>query len=628
MLNALRRGSKGIFAKILIIILVLSFAVWGISGFVNQVNPTEVARVGSTPVSAQDFARVYQAQANRLSQQLGSPITPSQAQAIGLPQQVLNSLVSEALQVDAAHALGVDLGDDTLASRIRENRAFAGPDGNFSRARFNRLMAENGYNEADFIELQRDAAAQEMWVNGVVGGVTAPTPYLEAFNRYANQTRRVTWFTVDDSMIDAIPDPDEDTLKAFYDEHQAEFRSPERRSFSTVTLSPEALAKPAEVSADAVRRAYEASGAYGTGERRHVQQIVLSDKALAEKAAAALNDGVAFAAILSELDRKFADVDLGLVERSALVDPAVADAAFSLDVKGAAAVDGRFGPVLVRVSEIVPAQKRPFEEVEGEIRQELALEEAHDQMRTLVANVEDAVAGGASVAEIGDRFDLPVATISYVSRQGFGEDGAPVDIPAKETVLTEAFSDAPGDDASPVEDGDATIWVQVDSVKEAADQPFEKVEGDVRFAWTEAEKAKRIEAVAEEAEKKVREGASVEEVAAEYGAEAQVSEPFSQGKPPEGLPQPASAAAFEGPLGHVDLVMTGDFAQVVLKVTEVNEPAFFEGAADLQQIRRALDDGMGTALLLGFLNGWQQEVGATQNPTVINSIVGLDRAGS
>ncbi|MCF3933026.1 SurA N-terminal domain-containing protein [Acuticoccus sp. M5D2P5] len=623
MLNALRRGAKGIFAKILIALLVMSFAVWGISGFVNQINPSEVARAGDTPVSAQEYARVYQLQSNRLSQQLGQSLTPQQAQTFGLPQQVLQSLVTEALQVDAAHKLGIDLSDDALAARIRDNPAFAGPNGSFDRSRFDRLMADNGYTEAQFIEQQRAAAAQEMWVNGLIGGVSAPTPYLQAFNRYANQSRTVEWFALDESVLDVIEDPSEETLRAFYDENASEFRAPERRTFSIVTLTPAAIAEPDAVSDEAVQRAYDVPGAYGAPERRRVQQVVLSDMEIAQKAADALNEGTAFSAILSELDRKFEDVDLGLVQRSALVDPAVAEAAFELPARGAAAIEGRFGPVLVRVSEIEEADKRPFDEVKDEIRQTLALEEAAVEVRTIYDNVEDAVAGGASIAELAERFDLPSETYDLVTRAGIDRDGNQAEIPQSEQVLETAFGSEPGDDAIPVRGDDAYVWVQTDATVEAAEQPFEDVSGDVLVAWTAAEKAKRLDAIAEEAAAAVKGGTPIADVAAQYGVTLNTTEPFSQGNPPADLPQPAPAAAFEGPLGHADSVIAEDGRHVVLKVAEVSEPVFFEEAADLQQMRNTLNDGTANTILLDFVNGWQARVGATVNQPVLNQIIGV-----
>ena len=100
-----------------------------------------------------------------------------------------------------------------------------------------------------------------MWTNSLLGGMQAPTPYLEAVNRFTNQTREVATFRLTDANLATIADPTEEQLQAYYDEHKDEFRAPERRSFTTVTLSPQLLAEPDVVGADAVRRAYETDGA-------------------------------------------------------------------------------------------------------------------------------------------------------------------------------------------------------------------------------------------------------------------------------------------------------------------------------------------------------------------------------
>ena len=138
MLNALRRGAKTLPAKLLIALLIMGFAVWGVQGFVNQVDPTKVATVGDTPVSASAFARRYERTMARLARQRGSGLTPQQAMQQGIPQQVLQRMVTEALQVDAARSLGLGIGDDRVSERIRSIEAFAGSDGTFDRARFDR----------------------------------------------------------------------------------------------------------------------------------------------------------------------------------------------------------------------------------------------------------------------------------------------------------------------------------------------------------------------------------------------------------------------------------------------------------------------------------------------------------
>ena len=621
MLNALRSAAKGTLAKLLIALLVMSFAVWGVADFVNTVNPTEVARVGDTPVSSREFERVWRMQNARITQQLGRQLSPQEVQAFGLADSVLQSLVSEAVQVDAARDLGVDISDAALAERIRTDPRFA-PGGNFDRMAFDRYLANLGYNENEFIGIERQGAIQELWTNSLVGGLNAPNIYLAAVNRFANQTRTVSYFTLGNDAIGTIDDPSEEELRAFYDANQDDFRAPERRSFSIVTLSADELAEPDLVSEDAVRRAYETDGAYGEVERRQVQQIVLDDKEIAENAAQAINDGYAFSSILRQLDRRSADVDLGLITRADIFDPAIAEAAFSLEERKATVVDGRFGPTLIRVSEIQPAQKRPFEEVEGEIRASLALDEAMDQARALQTDVTDAVAGGAPVSEIGERFDLPVQSFSAIDRNGMNQDREEVDIPGAAAVINAAFAADAGSDAVAVDEGDATYWVQVDTVIEADVRPFEEAQLDVLVAWTAAERTERLDAVAEEAVAALEGGEDIAAVAARYGAEVATSDPFTFNAAPEGLPDGVAAEAFEGGTGHAAAVPNGE-ERIVLEVTDIVEPFFFENDPALSQTRQQLNQGIGTAVLYDLLNAWQTEVGATVNRQIMDQITGV-----
>lgn len=626
MLNSLRRGAKSIFAKLLIALLVFAFAIWGVADFVNQVDPTEVARVGDTPVPANEFARIYDRFVGQMSQQIGQGLSPEEAVGLGLHDQVLNSLLVDALQVDAAHRLGLDLGDEALAERIRNDPTFAGPNGAFSRQRFDLILAENRYEESEFVELQRDAAAREMLINAMIGGMSVPEPYLKAFNRYANQTRRVSFFRLTENDLPPLSPPTEGDLRQYYEENVAEFRAPEYRTIALTSLSPDALADPAAVSEAAVREAYERDGAYGAPERRRVQQVVLDDMNLAERAAEALNEDTSFFAILTELDRSFEDTDLGFVARDDLADPAVAEAAFALDPREAAAVEGRFGPVLVRVSEIDEGGKEPFAAVEDAIRADLALREAMREMRDVSDSVIDAFAGGATVSEVAQRFDLPVHVVT-VSRSGVTPEGARPDVPNLAAALTTAFDMSVDDEPAPARSAEERTWVEVRSVTPAADRPFADVRQAVADAWVEARQRDRLAEAAAEAAEALRNGTPVETVAGRYNVDATTTNPFSRAEPTDALGDGAVEAAFEGGRGHVADVITDPGEHTILKVVEITEPVFFAGAPDLAGMAATLNDGIAEAIITDFVTAYQADVGATRNETIINRIVGLDEQG-
>ena len=77
MLDALRKGASGWLAQLLIAILVISFAVWGVasrdvfSGFRGDV----VATVGNTDIYKSDFQRQYDIAKRQLGQQFGQPLS-------------------------------------------------------------------------------------------------------------------------------------------------------------------------------------------------------------------------------------------------------------------------------------------------------------------------------------------------------------------------------------------------------------------------------------------------------------------------------------------------------------------------------------------------------------------------
>ena len=137
MLESLRRAAGTWVAKILLLLLVMSFAVWGISSsLVNGIGSEAVITAGNTSVSATEFRLAYNRQLNLLSQQFGQQLTSEQATAMGIEDQVIGQLVAGALLDEQARAMGLGLSKDRLANLTAGDPAFQGPDGKFDRDRF------------------------------------------------------------------------------------------------------------------------------------------------------------------------------------------------------------------------------------------------------------------------------------------------------------------------------------------------------------------------------------------------------------------------------------------------------------------------------------------------------------
>lgn len=148
MLETLRKSASGIVAKILMGLLILSFGIWGIADVFRGFGSQTLATIGSSEITVPEFRQLYQERLQQISQQLKRGITPDQARAFGLPDQVLNERLAEAALDDQASSLGLALSDEEIAKRVQQNPAFFGPSGSFDPAYFSQLLRQNGYTEA------------------------------------------------------------------------------------------------------------------------------------------------------------------------------------------------------------------------------------------------------------------------------------------------------------------------------------------------------------------------------------------------------------------------------------------------------------------------------------------------
>ena len=182
MLDALRKHSSGWIAQLFIGLLVLSFAVWGVSGFFSGFYADTVASVGKTDISTSAFARQYDQALKNASRQLGRPVTADQAQLFGLPGQVLGRLVSQATLDDTAREYGLGISNEVLARKIAEDPAFRGPSGRFERIYFQQVLRNAGYSENQYVTDQQSVFLRFQISNALVAGAGTPEPYLQALH--------------------------------------------------------------------------------------------------------------------------------------------------------------------------------------------------------------------------------------------------------------------------------------------------------------------------------------------------------------------------------------------------------------------------------------------------------------
>jgi peptidyl-prolyl cis-trans isomerase D len=361
MLTQLRNIGRTWIVKVLMGLLVLSFGLWGIADIFRGFRSSYVATVGGAEVPVTVFQQSYTRELRSLENQFGQRITESNAVAMGLPDRVLSQLLAEAAMQSEAEDLRLGVSNDMLVELIARDPTFQ-TNGKFDRNRFIALLRSNNLSEAGYVEAQRSLELRRQIAAAVNGGLVLPAAYANAVHAYRGEERSIQFLVLGAPQAGDVGTPGDTELGVFFEAHKADWRAPEYRALTLVTLSPSNLAKPDDVSDDDVRARYEANkAAYGTPETRRVRQIVFPTRPDADAALARIKGGETFEAIMASRDLKPADVDLGVVTRDKIIDPIISDAAFALAPNQTSdVIDGRFTTI---VSAIAAGDTKMYEEV-------------------------------------------------------------------------------------------------------------------------------------------------------------------------------------------------------------------------------------------------------------------------
>ena len=629
MLRGIRKASENWLGRILmgVVLTVLagSFAVWGINDIFQGYGSAYLAKIGDTEIQQDQFSQAYNERLQQLGQQLGRPVPPEQAAALGIDRQVLAQLVAQAGldQLASRMRLGVPTSD--IVKQVLADPHFQTPTGQFDRAQFQNFLQSIGFSEQRYFdELRRTIPRREI-TDAVSGGISAPKTYLDAVNQYQNQQRSIQYIALGPEQAGDIPKPTPEELNKYFSDRKILFRAPEYRKVVTVVVTPAEVAKTITVSdADAKKRYDDNLKQYQTPERRHIEQIVFPDMAQAQAASTRLKSGIKFDALATERGLKASDVDLGTVAKSAIIDPTVADAAFALKPgEVSPPVQGKFGVVIVTVLDVEPAETKAFNVVEPFIKSDMALERAKSKVQDLHDKMEDARAGGGTLADAAKSLGLHAVTMD-IDRSGRDAAGKFVAaIPAATNIISGAFSNDVGVDTYPVDADGGYVWYEVASVTPARDRTLDEVKTEVEQRWHDDQVAEHIKTKAADLLSKLNSGNSFDALAKADNVKVQTAADLKRGPVSNGIPAKVIDAVFHtanGAFGGSE----GDKPTqwLVFRVSDVKTPPLDSNSADGKKLVQLLQQAMGDDVFSQYLGWLENNLGTTINQAALTQAVG------
>jgi peptidyl-prolyl cis-trans isomerase D len=609
-------------------VLIVSFGVWGIADIFRGFGQSTLAKVGHTEISTEQFRQIYTEKLQQIGRQFGRPLTMEQARAFGLDRQVLQQTIAEAALDEEARRLGLGQSNDETMRLIFSDPNFKGVNGAFDPARFQTVIRQIGYSEQRFVAEQRRTSLRRQIVGTITAGLEPPKVLIEALARFQNEQRTIEYVKLDAAQAGTIDPPSPETLAAYFDDHKTQFRAPEYRKISFVAVTPEDIGKWSEVSDEDARKAFEQRrDKLGTPERRQVSQIVFPN---AEEAMAARNrigSGLSFEDLAKERGLNPSDVDLGLITKSAIVDPAIADAAFALQSGEVSQPEqGKFGFALVKIGKIEPAVAPSYESLAAGLKKEIASERARNKVAELRDKMEDERGGGATVVEASQKLGLSAVTIDAVDRSGRLPNGQPVpNIPRGLDVVSQAFNSDVGVDNDPVQFNGGYVWYDVVAITPSRERNLDEVRDQVEAKWRDDQITSRLRAKATEMVQKLEQGGKLADEAARAGLSVETASGLKRDASVPGVSAGAVTAAFRTPKDGVGQTPdVGASAWIVFRVADINVPPVDPASDEMKKLKDTVQRGQTDEQLAEYITRLESEIGTNVNQTAFAQVTGAN----
>jgi peptidyl-prolyl cis-trans isomerase D len=609
-------------------VLIISFGVWGIADIFRGFGQSTLAKIGHTEISINEFRQLYTEKLQQISRQFGRPLTPDQARAFGLDRQLLQQTIAEAALDEEARRIGLGQSEAETMRMIVNDPNFKGVGGAFDPARFQATIRQFGFTEQRYVADQRRVSLRRQITGTISAGLEPPKVLIEALSRFQNEQRSIEYVKLDAAQAGAIDPPSPETLAGYFDEHKTQFRAPEYRKISFVVVTPEEIGKWSEVSDEDAKKVFEQRrDKLGTPERREVSQIVFPNAEEAATARSRLASGTSFDDLAKERGLNPADADLGLIAKSAVIDPAIADAAFSLPSgEISQPVQGRFGVALVKVGKIEPGVEPSYESVASSLKKDLATERARKSVAELRDKMEDERGGGASVVEAAQKLGLTPVTIDAVDRSGRLPNGQLVaNIPRGLDVVSQAFNSDVGVDNDPISFSGGYVWYDVLGITPSHERGLEEVKDQVEARWRDDQIASRLKAKASEIVQKVEQGGKLADEAAAAGSKIETASAFKRDASLPGVASSVIAAAFRTAKDSVGQTSgTGGSEWIVFRVTDVSVPPVDLASDDMKKLKETLERGLTDEQVAQYVTKLESDIGTSINQAAFAQVTGAN----
>jgi len=514
MISFFRAFTKSFAFKVLMALLVLSFAVFGMSDVFRSSISNNVIEAGPRHTSAADFKRSFDLQKTSIEERAGRPVTYEELVKEGLHQRFLTELANDDSLYGALYQAGIRPSASLIVGRIQKFPVFFDSiTGRFDKAQYQTFLGQQGLNETRFEQIISDEMAGDHFGAAVAAGFKPPRIYAALQTSVFLETRETHFVMLTPDSVEKPGQPTEAQLKTFYEENKERLRHPERRKFTIARFSVKDYLGRVTVDEAALKSRYDfRKDALSTPETRTFVQITVPDQATGQKVIEALKKGEDAQAVARA--NKATAISYDAKPRSAVADRKVGDAAFGLkEGETSAVIKGDLGLAVVRINSISLGTTPSFDSV----REQLATEYREDQAKELLYKQVEAFEAerskGLDILAAAKKLGVPLMEMPVVTAEGETADGQRY---TQFPQILQAAFEQPKDGETDVTDlGNGEYYaLRVTDIYPSELPTLETVKTELTQVWLTQEWNKRVSARADEVAEKLRKGEDINAVAA------------------------------------------------------------------------------------------------------------------
>lgn len=635
MISTFSKMHNSLFTKIILTITALSFmSLFGVSGYINTANSNKpVIKVDDLEISQSEFNYLLQKELSKLKDTDTLDQEQAEARKAEISAELAKIKLDDLLLENTMKKYNVDVTDSLVSQIIQISPQFLN-NGKFDREMYKWYLNRNNMSEQDLVAEIKRNIGRKILVETQVAGFNVPQVLQTQMQKVLGQRRTFKYIKLiaNNAKIDRQPSKEE--LDQYYEDFNEEFRVPEKRDITILSLPLETIEKSIDVSDDEINTYYkEHIEEYEQPEKRHVLQMAFENEDDAKKAKAELA-GKDFMTVAKENGQSEEDTDFGAVAKSDLSDE-LADVVFSLakgQVSQPEKINGSWQ--ILKVTEIEPANIMPREQADAQIKKTIQEERAYDGSYELMTKLEDKLGAGATLQEIADSFDIALTKVKNLAEDGsfysaltysalkeaknLTEDGSSdavnadiAELVKNKDVIDAAFSYNAGEVSQTIEGDDGLIVVEINKIHESHIQPENDVIDKITALWKDSEKVSVTQELADNINHDLESGDALNEVAARYNLPVMKTMPITRGETFADLNFDEMKTLFSADKNEVKVLQKGD-DYLIAETSAVYDDSAALGKEEKDFLKQALQieisQELSDALLHGYAKDYKVEV--------------------